>query len=584
MPAIAIVWDKNLKNGFYEYQNALNIGIDESQQFYAQDDCIMILSSHRKHSYTAILQKANHVYTLIYGQIDPLDCQALKNNQFTVEQMSDINGYFAIIVFNSKTREINAICDRYGIEPLYYHVSENRIIISSEISFFARCFTDAVISRLWVHEVLFFNYSIYNSPIVGVNRLLGHQILRILPGNPLIKLDNKKITCEINYSNLKDFSIDFNKKLNKVVAVNLANKSIALSVTNGWDARTVQSVIENNNLDFTGYTYGAPNSAEIIDSAKYSLNSGIPHKQILFDKSFHGNYEKYLVDSIYYSGGLNNTQRASLCHVYNILSDYDIVVTGIHFDQLFRGHGNIPASISRFVHNQMTGTPLDVALKREIALSDCDGYEHICSIAQKLWGGLGDPTKTETQLRYLINPVGANLFVGEIRLSRHFTNAFVPVWMNGIIDLSFNNRFTTIQFSHLAGRKSFFENRLQSMLIGYNSKKLSMIDIHMLRPDLFCRHPYWAISRRYIESFKNKFPCKDNMSYGPAEPNVQWINMHKDSITQFINSESSILRQIVDNRIMTSLIMGNDAHLIHKFLSIEIMHRLINNKWSKFAM
>jgi hypothetical protein len=232
----------------------------------------------------------------------------------------------------------------------------------------------------------------------------------------------------------------------------------------------------------------------------------------------------------------------------------------------------------------MAGTPLDVALKREIALSDSEGFEHVCSIAQKLWERLGDPTNPETQLRYLINPVGANLFVGEIRLSRHFTNSFVPVWMNGIIDLSFNSRFTTIQYSHLSGRNSLFENRLQSMLIGYNSRKLSMIDIRMLRPDLFSRYPYWAIARRYIKSLKNKLTRRDKMSYGPAEPNKQWINMHKDSITQFISSESSILRQIIDNRVLSSVIMGNNTHLIHKFLTIEITHRLIKNKWSKFAI
>ena len=44
-----------------------------------------------------------------------------------------LNGIFAFTIYDSETKEIFCARDRFGIKPLYYYISENGLIVSSEI-------------------------------------------------------------------------------------------------------------------------------------------------------------------------------------------------------------------------------------------------------------------------------------------------------------------------------------------------------------------------------------------------------------------------------------------------------------------
>ena len=50
-----------------------------------------------------------------------------------VEFLSEIQGQFAIFIFNVKTQELLLARDKYGIRPLYYHTENKNIYFGSEI-------------------------------------------------------------------------------------------------------------------------------------------------------------------------------------------------------------------------------------------------------------------------------------------------------------------------------------------------------------------------------------------------------------------------------------------------------------------
>jgi len=47
--------------------------------------------------------------------------------------LKELNGFFSIAIFDKNKKKLYLIRDRYGIKPLYYHISNNKIYFCSEI-------------------------------------------------------------------------------------------------------------------------------------------------------------------------------------------------------------------------------------------------------------------------------------------------------------------------------------------------------------------------------------------------------------------------------------------------------------------
>jgi len=110
-----------------------------------------------------------------------------------------LNGMFAIAAWNKKTKELFLSRDRYGIKPLYYWLSENKLVFASEIK--------AILAHPDFKVEL--NYEALNEYFTFQNLFKYHTLFKgvtMLPPANTVKISN---TVELKHQSWWDY--DFSK-------------------------------------------------------------------------------------------------------------------------------------------------------------------------------------------------------------------------------------------------------------------------------------------------------------------------------------------------------------------------------------
>jgi len=176
--------------------------------------------------------------------------------------------------------------------------------------------------------------------------------------------------------------------------------------------------------------------------------------------------------------------------------------------------------------------------------------------------------------------VGANLFIGEVKLSRYFTNCIVPVWMNGIIDLSYNRKYTTLEYNHIMNIKKYKENVHQSIILSDNAEEISRIPIGNIKPSLLSRSILLAFIDSKLRGLVNRVSKRitSQIATEPAENNAEWYKLYSTTISNYLQNNSYI-SGIIDKESICATIARSDCNAIHAMLSIAILSHLISNGW-----
>jgi len=587
MPGIVFCWSRDCQPDELILIESLDLKRNEVQSIFKSENVFMASSKRVNSTYVSELISQHDDKMLIYGQINKSDLLRITTNDTKINDMHLVNGYYAVIAYNLRTGTVSILCDKHGLEPIYYYADDKIILISSELATFARYMESPKISLKYAYEYLFFNYQVEHAPIEGTKRLKGSQIVEISHDRQGVKVllsrTDSPTAVSNNYGNVRKFAAEVNSRLHAVLLEYADAGALSTSVTAGWDSKTILSVFENLGLEYCGYTYGAPESGEIQFTNQFQKRCNVAIQKILLDSKFYSNYIKYLVDSVYLSGGLNRTNRCSLVYVYEALKNKNCVYTGIHYDQLFRGHGNVPASFSYPVADIFKGK---IGIDKAIALLSekygilAKGDLQLSSVLRDAIDSFCPILDSKTHLGYLINPVGANLFIGEVRLSRHFTNCIVPVWMHGIIDLAYNKKYTTLEYNRIKRISKYKENVHQSIILSNNAKEISRIPIGNIKPSLLSRSILLAFIDSKFRGLLNRVSKRvtSQKATVPAENNAEWYKLYSIPISNYLLNNSQI-REIIDRESIRAAIAQSDSNAIHKFLTIAIQSHLISNGW-----
>jgi len=73
------------------------------------------------------------------------------------ECLDRLNGMWAFVIYNTKTKEIFGARDRFGIKPFYYSYNKEYFYFASEIKALKR-----VLPTLTINEEVVFNYLVFN--------------------------------------------------------------------------------------------------------------------------------------------------------------------------------------------------------------------------------------------------------------------------------------------------------------------------------------------------------------------------------------------------------------------------------------
>ncbi len=196
-------------------------------------------------------------------------------------------GMFSVCIFDKINKKILIYRDRFGIKPLYYHLTKDSFYFSSSL------FSLKKILNLKKSEESFFLYLCFN--YFPSSKSVYEDVHSLLPGN-LLRIENNKLTIEKYYDISKDIgNLDtndydpkiFKKIIKDSVYINLrSDVDLGLMMSSGIDSSIIAKESSDLNRNLKAYTVNFQdkddNESEL--ASKFANELRINHETINLNK------------------------------------------------------------------------------------------------------------------------------------------------------------------------------------------------------------------------------------------------------------------------------------------------------------
>jgi|WetSurMetagenome_2_1015567.scaffolds.fasta_scaffold00614_8 asparagine synthase (glutamine-hydrolysing) len=252
-----------------------------------------------------------------------------------------LKGFFYLLVFDTKLKVIRIYSSFLNILPVYYKNDSNRIIISSSLNIvYSRCTISPEKSQVYMIEKLLFNYSFRNNtPYKGISLMGSCHHLEIsncgFSNNRSYSIQDllydSPTPWKTQLNNLSDIFI-------KEMLPYIPSESFALTVTGGFDGRTILSLAKKQNSLFETFSYGRSTDPDILIPQELARSLGLVHKSFILDNVYAVNsFWSNSLDLIRITEGAANISRAHYILTASVLSkDYQFLLTGNFGSELIR--------------------------------------------------------------------------------------------------------------------------------------------------------------------------------------------------------------------------------------------------------
>lgn len=255
--------------------------------------------------------------------------------------LRSLNGFFYLIRMNKDQQNIEVFNSLFSILPIYYYQNEKQIIISSRIEFIGKKLKKhASINKKFILEKLLFNYPLFNETLF--------KEISLLPGNYFLRLFGGKIDF-VQHTNVSDFFVDSPRSWKKsldsmcdlflgVVNEYFPDDIFAISLTGGFDGRTLVAAALAQKKNFESYAFGSPDSNDVHIPLAISQALDFRFTPIWLDESYINNhFLKHGIDFLFYSEGYGNIGRSHYLYAMQELQRRNkYIITGNFGSELFR--------------------------------------------------------------------------------------------------------------------------------------------------------------------------------------------------------------------------------------------------------
>lgn len=287
-----------------------------------------------------------------------------------IKSLQQVNGMFALAIYNQRTKELWLIRDRLGIKPLYYTVTGKTLVFGSEIK--------AILAFPGLKREL--NLSSLDS-YFKYRYCVGEEtffkgIRSLLPGHYLYRNKYEQVTLhrywqltpEINKDDLGEEV--YHQQVEKLLLAAVKRRMISdvpigAYLSGGLDSSLItammacqqQTPLTTFSVGFKEKGYSESNFARQI--AKQFKTD---HHELLVEQN---NYWQSMAELIKYKDApLGVPNEVPLYLMSRALKQYfTVVLSGEGADELFGGYGRIMASYIEFLRGN-TGSFLDFFLKQ----------------------------------------------------------------------------------------------------------------------------------------------------------------------------------------------------------------------------
>jgi asparagine synthase (glutamine-hydrolysing) len=251
--------------------------------------------------------------------------------------VKDVNGSFALALWNFPTETLTLVNDRYGLRPLYYFWKNDLFIFASEMKSILTC---PDVGRKADIQAL--------SEFLSLNAILGDKTLfaeiKTLSPASILTLKGGRLNKETYWTlDLKHPSGNFNKKEKLNQAHHLMKQAVkrqvdddlskALSLSGGLDSRTILGAIAELGYKIPTFTFGIEGCPDQKLAKDIANAVGMENRFFELSPDF---LKKWAKPGVYSTEGMNNCVNFhGIEFVPEIRKKASVVINGFLGGELF---------------------------------------------------------------------------------------------------------------------------------------------------------------------------------------------------------------------------------------------------------
>lgn len=247
-----------------------------------------------------------------------------------------IKGNFTIILFDKITNTLNIINDQLGLKPIYFSEINGEIYISNNLNNF-KTFNPGINWAAVLERILFTYPIMKDTYYQGIFQLNGGEEL-VIDGEIKKK---QKLNIEKIVFNEREEKFEIEEFINIFNHAVLQRAKVfdktVLSLTGGFDGRTMVSVLLKNNIPFKAYSFGKFGGENTVVPLTISRQLGLDYMPVYLEEDYEVNYGNCSLEAIYFSDGLSFNERSNYPYVFNKLSGFsNFILSGLGGGELLR--------------------------------------------------------------------------------------------------------------------------------------------------------------------------------------------------------------------------------------------------------
>lgn len=495
---------------------------------------------------------------LVWGDI--VNKEVLNSEQIHSEEFPNVlkklKGHFIIIREKHSEHKIEAGCSLFSLLPLYYYYNSNQLIITCSLSKMSKFISNKSVNKRFILENIVFNYNLFDNTF--------YNEIKLLPVFTTLSISDNKLSLK-KYLEIENFFVSNPtpwKKSTKKISENfiqivkeyLPNDNYSLSLTGGFDGRTLASCSLYYKKDFVTYSFGAEATPDVKIAKELSALAGIKFTPIYLDSYYVQNESlsnglEFILNS---DGGASFSRAHYLYAVKQILKQNNIIVTGNFGSELFRAA-------------HIAGVVINKNLYSLFQLKNIDEVKKNILLSQELSRLNSDYFKDE--IDSLIQDLNKLMLSGNSNNSLTINMKFYKMIFEVVFRKYFGAELIN-QFHYLINRTPFLDfDFLRTLLT---------TELSGVYSDFFEKNPVKRFKGQvlYAEIIKNTFPdylkITSDKGYAPDA-----LLNHYGKIKLL---KSFLYKRILKNRINSDTNSVNDSFKMNKnyFKKIKFDEQIFN--------
>lgn len=277
------------------------------------------------------------------------------------EWIRDVNGQFALAVYDKETGRLQLVMDRFGLHPHYMHEDIHGVSFAPEVkAIIADGSVSCKVDPLALREFFTFGYLLEDRTWI--------KGIRLLPSASITTIDDSGIRSETYWSwddihresalELEDAAEELGMLWIQAVRRRIDGKRIGLTLSGGLDSRSVLAAIPKSYKPLHAITFGVPNCDDYRLAHRAAMVKGAEHH---FFPISEDNWPRHRPEAVWWTDGHLGLMDMHGVHTLDAIRKYydvnlhafagDLIMGGSYLQESFLN--NVPANLASEIYRNM---------------------------------------------------------------------------------------------------------------------------------------------------------------------------------------------------------------------------------------